>query len=264
MREMTIEQLKACQLGIMSEIHNFCDKNGLKYSLWGGSLIGAARHNGYIPWDDDMDICMLRKDYEFFIKNFNSDMYGVANCDDNALYPYPFAKAFDKTTKKVESIYLSENYEIGVDVDIFPIDELEDSNRLTKKIIRKRNRLIRLRLFSLFLKNERGLKGFLKRILAIVYNGKANKYSKKLNSDAKAFALKRFNRYMLYADPNIKTPLLIDKSIFEGYQLHKFENKEYYIVNEYDKLLTLCFGNWRKFPPENQRVTHHSFVAFQK
>ena len=93
MREMTIEQLKTCQLEIMSEIHNFCDKNGLKYSLWGGSLIGAARHNGYIPWDDDMDICMLRKDYEFFINNFNSDKFGVANCDDNALYhPVPREK----------------------------------------------------------------------------------------------------------------------------------------------------------------------------
>ena len=260
---MNIEQIKNCQMGIMTKIHEFCIKNGLKYSLWGGSLIGAARHGGYIPWDDDIDICMLRKDYEFFIANFNFDKYGVSSCD-NDLYPYPFAKAYDKTTEKIESVYLPKEYKIGVDVDIFPIDELNSLNNLTKAIVKKRKKLIKLRQFSLCLKNGKGIKGFLKRILATVYNGKANKYSKKLNSDAQKFSGVSSNLYMLYADPNIKMPLLIDKSIFADYQLHKFEDKEFFIVSEYDKLLTLCFGDWRKLPPESQRVTHHTFIAYQK
>ena len=81
-------ELMQIELEILTDIHNYCVANQLTYFLWGGTLIGAVRHNGFIPWDDDIDIAMPREDYCRFMKGYRSPRYIALSCETNRNYPY--------------------------------------------------------------------------------------------------------------------------------------------------------------------------------
>ena len=99
MRELTTEELKKTELDILRAIRDFCDAKGLKYFLCGGTLLGAVRHKGFIPWDDDIDIGMLRSDYETFIREFpDTGRYRVITYTNNKEYRNPYAKVVDTAT----------------------------------------------------------------------------------------------------------------------------------------------------------------------
>ncbi len=268
MRSITTEELKTVQLGILREVHDYCVKNGLTYYLWGGSLLGAIRHDGYIPWDDDIDIAMPRSDYERFFKGFNKDGYGVYTCEINDRYIFPYGKVFDKRTLKEENCYYK-GIEFCVDLDVFPIDEIEDQGAL-KKDRKKRNKLISKIDWSkyVFIKHDKFVKSalkFCKYLTCCLLRGLnllcTNRHSRKMTKKAKSFAGEN-NKYMLYADTNIKDAIIIERDWVDKQQLHKFENIEAYIPEGYSKLLTACFGDYMTPPPEEMRKTHHTFKTY--
>ena len=125
-KEIRTEELKNIEKEILLSIHTFCQANNLKYCLWGGTLLGAIRHNGFIPWDDDVDIAMPRADFEVFVKSFGSSEYGVSCCETDPAHPFWHAKAYHKGTNKVERVYYKREFSLGVDVDIFVLDSYED------------------------------------------------------------------------------------------------------------------------------------------
>lgn len=270
LKEINNEELKQIELGILQEIHNFCVDNNLTYYLWGGSLLGAIRHNGFIPWDDDIDIAMPRKDYEFFYKNFNCENFGVYTCESNENYIYVHGKAFDKRTLKYENLYYKK-IEFGVDVDIFAIDNIsKDKYDILKKNVRKRKKLINKLFFTLssFIKTNnviRNIKRFIQSHFVSIGRKfgafKTNKFARKINQAAQKYDGGICN-YMLYADANLSKPLLIEKEWVENLVLHKFEDNEFFIPQGYGKLLTACYGDYMVLPPKEKQVTHHNFRAF--
>lgn len=115
MRQITdINELRQIQMGILDNVHRFCEAHGLTYFLSSGTLIGAVRHKGYIPWDDDIDIYMPRKDYEQFLQIYSDETgrYRAINPQTESHYYYTFAKVVDQKTRMVEKE--TEGYEIGV------------------------------------------------------------------------------------------------------------------------------------------------------
>ncbi|MDE4541321.1 LicD family protein [Thermoanaerobacterium sp. R66] len=267
MQEINLSELRKIQIDILNVVTEFCDNHGIKYFLCGGTLIGAVRHQGYIPWDDDIDIALLRNDYEYFINNFNryNTLYKVYEPNNTDWYPYPFAKV------SYENSIIDEDtdnmpYNIGINIDVFPIDNLPDSKNKQKKLLEKillqRNilmlKLIKINKERVFYKN------------IILYLGKFIFKYKKTNTIAKNIT-ELATTYINYETNKAGVIVwgygeseIVDKSIFNETIKMKFEDKEYSVPRGYHQWLTSIYGNYMDLPPVEKQVTHHVFRAYIK
>ena len=139
MRRATIEEYKNVVTNLLAYIDKLCKENGIQYFVFYGTLLGAIRHNGFIPWDDDIDICMLRKDYEKFLKLFprENGRYSILHWRTSKQYAASFAKVCDNTlTMKIRGGYWFDHY--GAPVDVFPLDKIPDNANIDE-VYRKYN-----------------------------------------------------------------------------------------------------------------------------
>ena len=136
MKTINTEELKKIQVEILDYVDKFCEERNIKYSLYAGTLIGAVRHKGFIPWDDDIDIMMLRSDYERFLKELHEEKdsrYKILDFRYDHSYHYAFAKVIDSKTQLREEVI--DPYDgLGIYIDIFPIDVLPD-NKLKIRLV---------------------------------------------------------------------------------------------------------------------------------
>ena len=131
-----VNEMRKIQMDILLFIHQFCIDNGIQYSLAWGTMLGAIRHKGYIPWDDDIDIMMTRPEYDRFCKLFHDDrsVYKLYDVHTDKKWIYPFAKISDERTIRVEKNALDE---IGINIDVFPIDFYADSYEDAMKALKR-------------------------------------------------------------------------------------------------------------------------------
>lgn len=135
MQEIGTEELKKVELNILKDVANFCDKNGIKYFLCGGTLLGAVRHGGFIPWDDDVDIAMPRDDYDKFLILYNNkeSIYRVNSIEINSNWHKPSARVEDNQTILIENTMKKKYRKQHAFIDVFPIDGIP-SNESNEKI----------------------------------------------------------------------------------------------------------------------------------
>ena len=144
MKELASAEVKQLQLETLKYVSEFCEREGIGFFLYGGTLLGAVRHKGFIPWDDDIDIGMMRKDYDRFIESFNDDVYYLCTYENNNEYYYPFLKVCDNRTKLVEHV---DEYGfkvmdcLGVGIDVFPFDYAPNNPRGCRRDSKWRRRL---------------------------------------------------------------------------------------------------------------------------
>lgn len=258
-----LEELKKIQLGIMKNIHAFCVKHNLRYYLAYGTLIGAMRHNGFIPWDDDIDIFMPRNDYEIFLKEFKE--FGakhnleVCNAKTQTFYCRPMSKVIDLNTILIEPEYKYDD-PIGVFVDIWPLDGISDNPNERAKEKRK---LLRMR-FLLYKKITRFsfLKRMRDRLLApfcyLFVNHK--KIANKMDSLLTKYDFDKQKNVVCVSFPS----RIMLREWFDNPQLIAFEDTKLFIPSHYDEILTCSYGNWRTLPPENERTPHHVINTWRK
>jgi lipopolysaccharide cholinephosphotransferase len=142
MKKLTADEFRKVELGIADEIHRICQEHGMRYSLAYGTLLGAIRHKGFIPWDDDMDVFMLREDYDEFIDHFDEwrhDERFAMMAPRKMNSSYCMAKVIDQRTY-VKSIWDKERYSLGVWVDVIPVEHFDETKRdeLVKQVMRKK------------------------------------------------------------------------------------------------------------------------------
>lgn len=273
MRAITeLEELKKIELDILRSVHSFCQENGINYSLAYGTLLGAVRHQGFIPWDDDIDIMMLRVDYERFLQSFKHPYYQVYECNhtssSNRLnkekYYLPFAKVADTRTILKEKVRYETIY--GVYIDIFPVDDMPNAGCGFKSFFfgkRVINSISTLKIVRI------GHRSFVKNLLLFCANvlfspisiswlGRmTNKYAQKYNNQGHV-------RSAVFVPYDNKPKWVVDKDIFNHTRLLQFESDRFYCPDRYDEYLTALYGDWRQLPPVEKRVTHHSFDAWWK
>lgn len=261
-----IREIQQMELGIMEYIHETCQKIGVKYFLAYGSLIGAVRHKGFIPWDDDMDICMLREDYEklqdYLISN-PDERYEVMSYKNNLNYVYPFMKVQDNQTYLLEEDVRIDS-SMGIYVDIFPVDGYEEDSAFKDKM----TRLIKKRQLSCYtfkgITNTKSLLNSLIRYISVIvfYFTNTNKYIRGIDELAKSRKVSDYEEvdYLIYKDMN--------KSVWRREWLEQvttgtFEGKEFMIPKNYHEILTSDYGDYMQLPPVELRFSHHDFQLWK-
>lgn len=261
-----ISEIQQMELGIMEYIHETCQKIGVKYFLAYGSLIGAVRHKGFIPWDDDMDICMLREDYEklqdYLIAN-PDERYEVMSYKNNLNYVYPFMKVQDNQTYLLEEdVRIDSN--MGIYVDIFPVDGYEDDSVFKDKM----TRLIKKRQLSCYtfkgITNTKSILNSLIRYISVIifYFTNTNKYIRGIDELAQSRKVDDYELvdYLIYKDMN--------KPVWKREWLKQtitgvFEGKEFMIPKNYHEILTSDYGDYTQLPPVELRFSHHDFQLWK-
>lgn len=261
---MTIEEIRQCQIEMMDIVDEICREERIEYTLAYGTLIGAVRHGGYIPWDDDLDIALLRSDYNRLInalKIKKSDRFYVV---DNSFFSY--TKLCDKRTIIIEKRKFNiPNY--GVWIDIFPYDELpavgtQESRDIRKKLQRNLNLTTYRGLAYTSLPNQNAFTlirgGIIKTILGILpvnfFSHRWDTFVQKYNGEGTGFV-----GFPVPYDPACYTN---KASEFDSYIDIPFENRLYRAIADWDTYLTECYGNYMELPPEENRVSNHSYKAY--
>lgn len=262
--KLTVEEIKLISLQGLKKFHDYCEKNNLRYYLCYGTLLGAVRHKGFIPWDDDIDVVMPRSDYDALIsqkKLIDSENWELLSINSEKKYKFPFAKFCNKDTVYLPSRFKS-GLLYGIPIDIFPIDLVSDAyeaDELSKKLLRH---LISGRVIFNF--DEKidfiqfcviYIKSFIKCLLFGTYNNQHIRFHKKM------LTKKKGKFYKCFFAP---TKDLWSVEWFGNPKKIQFENEFFNAPSDYDQVLKTTYGDYMKLPPEEERHYTHEIEAYIK
>lgn len=260
-----IQEIELKNLRVLKEI---CEKLGIEFFLYGGTLIGAVRHQGFVPWDDDLDVAMLREDYMKFVKEAPAllprDYYLQTPYTDKKT-PFFYSKLRLKGTKCIDFAYHKLNIEKGIYVDIYPIDNMPDDDTELMRNFNRYQKIIRTYVWrqspypSIEFK-ERNIKRLIK-------NGVKYTVSVLLHLIPHRIFVKRIDQIMMrdnykptkrqgnYSYPEPKNLFLnitpLEDGVFEGLSVKLPQNWDFHLTSRY--------GDYMKMPPENERLGHRPF-----
>lgn len=266
MRPMTLEDVHKVLYDILVDIHEFCVENDIKYSLSGGSLLGAVRHNGIIPWDDDIDIQMSRPEYERFIHSYKSkrgyQLFSreLQGCEDVGI-------AFSRVCE-MEKTYVDPGLgpwrkdSTGLWVDILPMDGAPSSENMARKKISRMYFFWRLTVlarakFRISFRSAPTVKLKLrligKKVLShFIPEDIVPRYIKM----CKEYDFEKSTYLANYSTMQYKFREWQPKKTMNSFVLHKFEDGEFYIMEDYNTSLSHLYGNYMELPPVEKRVAH--------
>lgn len=267
MDDKTLRALQLVQLEIAKEIKRICDENDIQYFLDSGTFLGAVRHGGFIPWDDDMDMGMLRSDFEKFVQiapQALSDKYFLQTWDNDQNYPMAFAKVRKKDTLFKEAATKNTEHHSEIFVDIFPYDvypmEQKDRNRQGKKIMRYRYMMMMKAGMTPWYR-DKGMRRIMVFFKYQLYKFMSCFYKR---DDLKKTLFQEITKYNTETSDNLYVGAGISKygrwvipaRVFEKYTTMRFEDTDFSVVEDYDTYLSAVYGDYMTLPPLEKRVNH--------
>lgn len=267
MKELQLNEIKEIELSILRHFDAFCREHNIKYFLFNGTLLGAVKYQGFIPWDDDIDVVVPRKDYdrlmEIYPKDGNFKLLSYER-DENSVFP--FAKLYDISTVIKNQTRLKD-YVYGVHMDIFPLDILGDDSALAVKTAEKGKWLARKLSFSVSYYNKG--RSFLRTCLKALYTTCASIRGYKTY---KQKFVRQMERMPKYAEGKLVGCILwsirgkkeiFPAKIFADTVELDFEGESYPAPAGYDAYLRQLYGDYKQDPPEKMRKSHHRFTAYR-
>ncbi|WIV18895.1 LicD family protein [Paenibacillus polygoni] len=261
--EYHLKKLQKEMLLLLLEVDRICRKHNIQYFLAYGTLIGAVRHGSFIPWDDDVDIEMLREDYEKFCELCKTELdhtkFSLQNQQTDQHYNWVFGKLKLKNTSYVRSGQEHLKQQDGIFIDIFPLDHITD-NRFKQRLT-----LLICKVCRKILWAQVGKKNASQPLLRGIY--------KLLSYIPRSLIVSIFN-FMAKCDNRKNTSFLVSHNYLSGYIFKRewydsvitleFEGHLFYAPKGYDKTLSMIYGEYMKLPPVEKRQgnSHASFIKF--
>lgn len=266
--QLSMEEVNAIEFEILQHLDSFCKEHKIKYFLSDGTLLGAVRHGGFIPWDDDIDVSMLREDYDRFrilyCTQNQVSKYHLLDYEHDKNYLLPILKLEDSSTLLVERNDRYLGVDIGVNIDIFPLDYVDDDDAVLEKQQKIIDNVRGKACFALQSKHKAsGVKGVVANtadmLLSFVGRGMFNNRIIKLT---KKFAKTKSDKVLLMSW--IYREKTFPACLFSSISEVEFENKIFPAPNDPDRYLTIRYGDYMILPPPEKRVQYHGFQAYRK
>lgn len=265
--EEQIHKIQKIELNNLKVLDDVCKKIGIEYFVYGGTLIGAVRHKGFVPWDDDLDVAMSRSDYMKFVSEapkLLSDEYYLQTPYNDKHTPYMYSKLRLKGTKCIEYGHHRLNIEKGIYIDIYPIDNIPDSEDDYIKQFNKYQRLIKMYVLRQspypYIEDRsfiRKFKDLLRFALSTILKCIPQKYfTYKIDA-----IMTKYNGEQTSRKGNLFYPKL-GNVFYDLYPLKQcdFEGFTVNIPGDWDSHLTMRYGDYMELPAEDERIGHKPYL----
>lgn len=269
--ELTLKRVQQCEISILKDFITVCKEYDLTYFAMAGTAIGALRHQGFIPWDDDIDVCLPRKDYEKLLSVFEekySDKYIIGNAEHMENYPLMTTRIMMRGTKFVEESLKNVKCELGIFLDVYPFDNVSDDEKKFKRQAWEAwfwSKILILRHIAFPVLPFRGIKGKLAYAICAIAHGVLvilnipprwiYKRCKKASCRYNHIETKRL-AYFCDTSPYIN---MINKD--ESYPLIEldFEDVKMKFPKNLHEILTFVYGDYMQLPPVEKRKNHYPY-----
>lgn len=270
MRELTPREVQLGELSVLKRLAEICEEQNLRYFLFYGSLLGAVRHQGFIPWDDDVDIIMPRPDYEklldyLFAHENELGSLKLMNYRNNKDYVYPISRLCD--TRYYIDYQGVTQYGLGLFVDIYPFDGCGNTHEETQSVRKENQRLVMLAYQAGLSKFSKSYTAWWRTPIKLAMYAYAKlcgpyHFIEKLDKQAQrhGFDEDKFVNCTLWDDVSY----YFRRDMFDSFEYLPFEDCKFRVPKNYDEVLRTCYGDYMQLPPEEDRVGHHYYTAYLK
>lgn len=272
MEELNLRQIQEAMLGNLKFIHEFCEKHELTYYIAYGTLLGAIRHKGFIPWDDDNDVWMPREDFDKFVKLCNNGAlegtpFVLCSREKTKNYPYGIPRLSNMNYAYIVTNKWEPQFDIGIFTDIYPLDNYCDDEKKALELLDKTKKLNKEYARWLYGRGKNIFKTIPKYVVHNLLRLKlGNNYNEQI--DKKIYL--EIKKYTNINDPYVGVPswdgrlLRHLKSSFKDRLIVEFENEKFYAPSGFDTILKDRYGSYMEFPPENERHPYHGYKIYKK
>lgn len=270
--EDTLKKLQRVELSILKDFQKIAAENNIEYFAIGGTAIGAVRHKGFIPWDDDIDVCISRKDYKKLSKIIEeeySDKYTMLSAKTDKHYPILEGHMQLKGTKFVDESSKKLKCDMGIFLDFFIYDNIADDESQRRKQIRNCKIWGKILILRDMAFPVLPIKGFAGKVLhlgtalihylLILFRVSHDKLYQKVTEASTEFNNVKTEYIALFRDLYIEESMMKRDDIYP-LQTVQFEDTEIKLPKNNDYILTLYYGNYMKLPEESKRVNHAPIV----
>jgi lipopolysaccharide cholinephosphotransferase len=258
-----MNELQSRVLMVGKEFKRVCDENNLRYFMDYGTFLGAVRHKGFIPWDDDMDFCMPRADYEKFLEIAPSclgENFALRTAKYERKYPYVYAKLNDKRTTVITPCERKCGLKFGVFIDIFPLDNVPDGLKEREKFAKRCTRDLHIANLANMDLSERNYTGFKKLISKFCWLFDGEKRLEKFEKQLRRYnvlSTRDVSSNVTYGKGAIHAAKLFDESVE-----YAFEDTTFRGVKNYDEYLSTLYGDYMTPPPESKRTLNQHYAEY--